>query len=52
MKNGFFPPLAFEKDQRRDDFIVRWYASHLKAMQEPSLWVLSDDARRHVYRFL
>lgn len=43
----FFPDDVF------DDFNVEWYAQHLKAMREPSLWRLSQkDHSATVYRFL
>jgi hypothetical protein len=30
----------------------RWYAEHLRAMREPSLWELSKDTSKQSYRFL
>jgi hypothetical protein len=43
----FFPDDAF------NGFAVKWYAHHLKAMKEPSLWKVSQkDRSATVYRFL
>jgi hypothetical protein len=36
-----------------DEFDVKWYSPHLKAMKEPSLWRLSQtDPKATVFRFL
>jgi hypothetical protein len=42
----YFPPNAF------NEFAVSWYTSELTAMQEPSIWELSQSADAEVYRFL
>jgi hypothetical protein len=49
----FFPDRVFDADKERNDFIAEWYSKHLKAMNEPSLWKLSQGDRSAVaYRFL
>jgi hypothetical protein len=49
----FFPANIFAKDDEENDFFVKWYSKHLKAMKEPSLWQLSQkDRSAIVYRLL
>jgi hypothetical protein len=54
----FFPDRVFDTHEAtkgfdRNDFIVRAYSKHLKAMKEPSLWKLSQkDRKAIIYRFL
>jgi hypothetical protein len=49
----FFPDLVFDTNRKINDFVVKWYSKHLKAMKEPSLWQLSKkDRSATVYRFL
>src|SRR5262245_57942636 len=43
---------TFKNDKRNGDFIVEWYSKFLTAMEEPSLYNLSQDQRIHCYRFL
>jgi hypothetical protein len=46
-----FPDRAFcETDER--GLCEKWYAKHLRAMGEPSLWELSKDTSTESYRFL
>jgi hypothetical protein len=42
----YFPPNTFS------DFEVKWFASDLKALQEPSIWQQSQSSDSAVYRFL
>src|SRR5258705_10135619 len=47
----YFPDRAFcETDERGP--CEKWYAKHLRAMHEPSLWRLSKDTATQSYRFL
>lgn len=48
----YFPPLIFDSVPERNDFVVRWYVKHLRAMREPSLWETSRNPKNHVYRLL
>jgi hypothetical protein len=49
----FFPDRVFDEDKRWNDFVDRWFSNHLKAMKEPSLWMLSQrDTKAVIYRFL
>src|SRR5262249_41516571 len=49
----YFPKLAFGEEADAADFVTDWYSSHLRAMGEPSLWVLSrKDSGATVYRLL
>lgn len=47
----YFPNLAFDDNQDENDFIVQWYTSHLKALQEPSLLEQATTGKQ-AYRFL
>jgi hypothetical protein len=42
----YYPPNVF------DEFTVKWYTSDLTALQEPSIWELSQTSDAEVYRFL
>jgi hypothetical protein len=48
----YFPPAWFDEDEGHNSFIVDWYSSQLRALQEPSLWEVSQDKQQEVYRFL
>ena len=43
---------TFKDDKRNGDFIVEWYSKFLAAMEEPSLYQLSQEKKIHSYRFL
>jgi hypothetical protein len=47
----YFPPNAFCASHETEH-CDRWYAPHLIAMQEPSLWELSKKRSDEIYRFL
>ena len=47
----YFPGRAFCESQETGT-CERWYAKHLRAMREPSLWELSKDTSKQSYRFL
>jgi hypothetical protein len=47
----YFPDRAF-CGSHETGTCERWYAKHLRAMREPSLWGLSEDPSRQSYRFL
>ena len=48
----YFPKLAFSDTPDHHQFVVDWYAKHLRVMGEPSLYDLSRDESAHAYRFL
>src|SRR4030081_3548113 len=47
----YFPDRAFCAP-REAGLCERWYAKHLRAMREPSLWESSKDTSLESYRFL
>ena len=47
----YFPDRAFCGSDEPGT-CERWYAKHLRAMREPSLWELSKDTSKQSYRFL
>lgn len=47
----YFPPHAFCR-KGETEHCERWYAPHLQAMGEPSLWELSTSQSIESYRFL
>ena len=49
---GYMPDGVFSNDQKRNDYILKWYVEHLIALQEPSLYEFSNDYQVHSYRFL
>ncbi len=53
-EDPYFPALAFfPKDRDLNEIVVDLKAVHLRAMKEPSLWMLSQrDRDATVYRFL
>jgi hypothetical protein len=49
----YFPSDAFNEYRLGNSFTVEWYSRNLKALDEPSLWELSQhDKQVLVYRFL
>lgn len=50
-QNQYFPDRAF-CGPNEAGLCERWYAKHLRAMREPSLWELSKDTSKQSYRFL
>jgi hypothetical protein len=49
----YFPPDVLGKTPAEHEAAAKWYAKHLKALREPSLWELSQrDPKAEVYRFL
>jgi hypothetical protein len=48
----YFPPGVFETASQGQDSKANWYAKHLRALHEPSLFELSKDSRVEAYRFL
>jgi hypothetical protein len=49
----YFPPGILASQPKNETFVIDWYTRNLKALQEPSLWELSQKApRAEAYRFL
>jgi hypothetical protein len=48
----YFPDHAFSTDDSANQFKIDWYSKNLKALEEPSLWELSQESKQQVYRFL
>jgi hypothetical protein len=49
----YFPPGVLGETQESHKFSIDWYSKHVTALQEPSLWELSNrDLKAHLYRFL
>jgi hypothetical protein len=48
----FFPKSSLGTDAREDSFKSRWYSSHLRALNEPSLLELAKKKEVESYRFL
>ena len=50
----YFPDRALSAQKRSDRFKSDWYSNQLQALEEPSLWELSqsETERRESYRFL
>src|SRR5580704_15030869 len=48
----YFPEIPFAGPSGLNDFKVRWYAKHLRAMREPSISAASKDESLVAYRFL
>lgn len=51
-ETGFFPDGTFHDDPKINADISKWTTSHLNALQEPSLFVLSNDSKVQCYRLL
>jgi len=53
LQQTYFPNDAFNGYRLRNSFTMEWYSRDLKALDEPSLWELSQhDNQVVVYRFL
>lgn len=50
-QEDYFPPNIWLDDEY-NQVIVNWYSKHLVVMKEPSLWKLSSETSKEVYRFL
>jgi hypothetical protein len=48
----YFPKHTFYDDDKSDQGTVSWYSGQLKALEEPSLWELSQTSKQQTYRFL
>ncbi len=48
----YFPDGALASDKEQSDFCAKGYSKYLQAMNEPSLWELSQDKAAHAYRFI
>ena len=48
----YFPPGVLETASPAHGSEADWYARHLKAMHEPSLWELARNPNAEAYRFL
>jgi hypothetical protein len=48
----YFPPGVLDTTPEDHDSKAKWYAVHLKALHEPSLWELSQNPNVEAYRFL
>jgi hypothetical protein len=48
----YFPTGVFSEFPDLSDFTARWYAKHLRAMAEPSLFKAAKDKKLVAYRFL
>jgi len=51
-RTGFFPDGTFYDDSKRNAEYSKWTVSHLNALQEPSLFALSNDSKVQCYRLL
>jgi hypothetical protein len=47
----FFPPHAFDDDEKLNQFTVDWYSKQLNALEESPLWDLSHQSKQEIYRF-
>lgn len=53
IRDQYFPTGVLGCGEQSDELLTEWYAKHLKALGEPSLWELSrSDTQARVYRFL
>lgn len=51
----YFPNKVFvdsDNDQDSNDFLVKWYSDMLIALEEPSLFQISQESNSQCYRFL
>jgi hypothetical protein len=48
----YFPTKSADGDPQLDPFLIRWYSSDLKALEEPSLLELAKSPGSISYRFL
>src|SRR3979490_3550192 len=48
----YFPPGALDSNTSSDQFLSKWYSKQLRALDEPSLWLLSKTKKEEAYRFL
>src|SRR5258708_39333972 len=50
----YFPPGVLDSAPQGQGHGTRaiWYAKHLKALHEPSLWEMAQDPKAEAYRFL
>ncbi|MGB7762559.1 MAG: hypothetical protein WBL61_22180 [Bryobacteraceae bacterium] len=49
----YFPARSLDEEASRHQFLAEWYSGHLAAMQEPSIWQISQrKPAEEVYRFL
>lgn len=48
----YFPDNIFGEREDIDKFASEWYSSHLKALEEPSIYSLKEGKNRRMYRFL
>jgi hypothetical protein len=51
-QESYFPKGAFSDDTRSDLFKAKWYSTHLKALNEPSLLRLASKPSCESYRFV
>jgi hypothetical protein len=51
-QSGYFPLGALSHRPWNDEFRATWYTEQLKALDEPSLWSLSETQKEQSYRFL
>ena len=48
----YFPPHVFSDRDDLNQLTFDWYSTQLKALEEPSLWDLSQKSKQDVYRFM
>jgi len=51
-RTGFFPAGTFHDDPKRNADISEWAVANLNILQEPSLFILSNDSKVQCYRLL
>ncbi len=51
-QSEYFPSGSLSEYVESDRFCARWYTEQLKALREPSLWLLSKTQKEQSYRFL
>lgn len=51
-QSRYFPPGSLDDSPRADQFLYEWYSTQLQALDEPSLWSLSQTQKEQSYRFL
>lgn len=49
---NYFPEGVLDQNDRVAAFLAEWFSARLLAMEEPSLWELSNHRVMPVYRFL
>ena len=48
----YFPNKIFSENLKDNEFKVKWYSQHLVSMDEPSLWIITENSDKEIYRLL